>query len=186
MSLIDPLAVPNFPQDEPPWPTTPHSPNEPIPNLPRPSPNHHESRGPPAGLYGKEPQIYGQPEPGLISPRINTSANGVPFEKREPYLRVRITALDRNRRDVLIKFDAQVRVRCELTSLRLPLTFICVLFAFCVRLNMADEPLKLHGHDIPQRLALLPRVPAVLRVRHSEQPADYRTCAPTCAHLRAD
>ncbi|KAL1946505.1 hypothetical protein VTO73DRAFT_14609 [Trametes versicolor] len=110
MSLIDPLAVPNFPQDEPPWPTTPHSPNEPIPNLPRPSPNRPESRGPPAGLYGKEPQIYGQPEPGLISPRINTSANGVPFEKREPYLRVRITALDRNRRDVLIKFDAQTNL----------------------------------------------------------------------------
>ncbi|KAI0660799.1 Vps5 C terminal like-domain-containing protein [Cubamyces menziesii] len=113
MSLIDPLAVPNFPQDEPPWPTTPHSPNEPIPNLPRPSPSHHastESRGPPAGLYGKEPQIYGQPEPGLISPRINTSSNGVPFERREPYLRVRITSLDRNRRDVLIKFDAQTNL----------------------------------------------------------------------------
>ncbi|KAI0650545.1 Vps5 C terminal like-domain-containing protein [Trametes meyenii] len=110
MSLIDPLAVPNFPQDEPPWPTTPHSPNEPIPNLPRPSPNHHEPRGPPAGLYGKEPQIYGQPEPGLISPRINTSSNGVPFEKKEPYLRVRITSLDRNRRDVLIKLDAQTNL----------------------------------------------------------------------------
>ncbi|KAI0353032.1 hypothetical protein OH77DRAFT_1427802 [Trametes cingulata] len=110
MSLIDPLAVPNFPQDEPPWPTTPHSPNEPIPNLPRPSPNHQESRGPPAGLYGKEPQIYGQPEPGLISPRVNTSSNGVPFERREPYLRVRITSLDRNRRDVLIRFDAQTNL----------------------------------------------------------------------------
>ncbi|CDO73745.1 hypothetical protein BN946_scf185015.g73 [Trametes cinnabarina] len=110
MSTFDPLAVPNFPQDEPPWPTTPHSPNSPIPNLPRPSPNpnaNHHPGGPPAGLYGKEPQIYGQPEPGLISPRVNTSSNGVPFERREPYLRVRITSLDRNRRDVLIKFDAQ-------------------------------------------------------------------------------
>ncbi|OSD04644.1 hypothetical protein PYCCODRAFT_1363818 [Trametes coccinea BRFM310] len=113
MSTFDPLAVPNFPQDEPPWPTTPHSPNEPIPNLPRPSPNpnaNHHPAGPPAGLYGKEPQIYGQPEPGLISPRVNTSSNGVPFERREPYLRVRITSLDRNRRDVLIKFDAQTNL----------------------------------------------------------------------------
>ncbi|KAI0772117.1 Vps5 C terminal like-domain-containing protein [Trametes elegans] len=110
MSLVDPLAVPNFPQDDPPWPTTPHAPNESLPNLPRPSPNLNESRGPPAGLYGKEPQIYGQPEPGLISPRINTSSNGVPFERREPYLRVRITSLDRNRRDVLIKFDAQTNL----------------------------------------------------------------------------
>ncbi|KAI0774461.1 Vps5 C terminal like-domain-containing protein [Fomes fomentarius] len=110
MSMFDPLSVPNFPQDEPPWPTTPHSPNDPIPNLPRPSPHHQESRGPPVGLYGKEPQIYGQPEPGLISPRANASSNGTPFEKKEPYLRVRITSLDRNRRDVLIKFDAQTNL----------------------------------------------------------------------------
>ncbi|RPD66970.1 hypothetical protein L226DRAFT_608237 [Lentinus tigrinus ALCF2SS1-7] len=110
MSMFDPLSVPNFPQDEPPWPTTPHSPNDPIPNLPRPSPHHQESRGPPAGLYGKEPQIYGQPEPGLISPRANTASNGAQFERKEPYLRVRITSLDRNRRDVLIKFDAQTNL----------------------------------------------------------------------------
>ncbi len=63
-------------------------------------------------MYGKEPQIYGQPEPGLISPRANTASNGTQFEKKEPYLRVRITSLDRNRRDVLIKFDAQV---CRIT-----------------------------------------------------------------------
>ena len=107
MSMFDPLSVPNFPQDEPPWPTKPHSPSDPIPNLPRPSP-HHEPRGPPAGLYGKEPQIYGQVEPALISPRLNPGSNGTQFERKEPYLRVRITALDRNRRDVLIKFDAQV------------------------------------------------------------------------------
>ncbi|TFK88936.1 hypothetical protein K466DRAFT_546232 [Polyporus arcularius HHB13444] len=110
MSMFDPLSVPNYPQDEPPWPTTPHSPNDPIPNLPRPSPHHQESRGPPAGVYGKEPQIYGQPEPGLISPRANTASNGTQFEKKEPYLRVRITSLDRNRRDVLIKFDAQTNL----------------------------------------------------------------------------
>ena len=109
MSMFDPLSVPNFPQDEPPWPTKPHSPSDPIPNLPRPSP-HHEPRGPPAGLYGKEPQIYGQPEPALISPRLNPGSNGTQFERKEPYLRVRITTLDRNRRDVLIKFDAQVRL----------------------------------------------------------------------------
>ncbi|EJF62398.1 hypothetical protein DICSQDRAFT_180261 [Dichomitus squalens LYAD-421 SS1] len=108
--MFDPLSVPNFPQDEPPWPTTPHMPNEPIPNLPRPSPHHQDSRGPPTGLYGREPQIYGQPEPGLISPRATTSSTGQPLEKKEPYLRVRITSLDRNRRDVLIKFDAQTNL----------------------------------------------------------------------------
>ncbi|KAH9943262.1 Vps5 C terminal like-domain-containing protein [Epithele typhae] len=107
--MFDPLSVPNFPQEEPPWPTRPHDPSDVIPNLPRPSPNH-ESRGPPAGLYGKEPQIYGQPDSGLISPRINPASNGTNFERKEPYLRVRITTLDRNRRDVLIKFDAQTNL----------------------------------------------------------------------------
>ncbi|EIW82305.1 Phox-like protein, partial [Coniophora puteana RWD-64-598 SS2] len=36
--------------------------------------------------------------------------NGTKFEKREPYLRVRITGLDRNRRDILFKFDAQTNL----------------------------------------------------------------------------
>ena len=126
MSMFDPLSVPNFPQDEPPWPTTPHSPNDPIPNLPRPSPHHQESRGPPAGFDGREPQIYGQPEPGLISPRVNTSSNGQPFEKKEPYLRVRITSLDRNRRDVLIKFDAQVRIQALVSTKPSSSQVLCV------------------------------------------------------------
>ena len=95
----------------PPWPTTPHEPNSPIPNLRRATqstpvtPRPVESDGP----YGREPRIYGQPEPGLISPQTTTGSNGIKFEKKEPYLRVRITGMDRNRRDILVKFDAQVR-----------------------------------------------------------------------------
>ena len=99
------------PVKTPPWPTTPHSPNDPIPNLPRSSssrPITPTPGTPQAGLYGKEPQIYGQPEPGLVSPRVTTASNGTSYEKLEPYLRVRITGLDRNRRDILVKFDAQV------------------------------------------------------------------------------
>jgi hypothetical protein len=61
------------------------------------------------GLYGKEPQIYGQVEPGLVSPSVTTASNGARMDRTEPYLRVRITALDRNRRDILVRFDAQVR-----------------------------------------------------------------------------
>ena len=97
-------------QEPPPWPTTPHSPGSSIPNLRRavspvpPTPD----KGPSPGLYGKEPQIYGQPEAGLISPRETVGANGVKYEKTEPYLRVRINGLDRNRRDILVKLDAQV------------------------------------------------------------------------------
>ena len=106
-------------EDTPPWPTTPHLPNSPIPNLRRvptpvpPTPD----KGPAPGLYGKEPQIYGQPEAGLISPRDTVGSNGKKFEKPEPYLRVRITGLDRNRRDILVKFDAQVHssVFCRFT-----------------------------------------------------------------------
>ncbi|KAG7447449.1 uncharacterized protein BT62DRAFT_775120 [Guyanagaster necrorhizus] len=97
--------------EAPPWPTTPH-PNSPIPNLRRastpvpPTPD----KGPSPGLYGKEPQIYGQPEAGLISPRDTVGSNGTKYEKPEPYLRVRITGLDRNRRDILIRLDAQANL----------------------------------------------------------------------------
>lgn len=72
------------------------------------SPPQTPDKGPTPGLYGREPQIYGQPEAGLISPRETVGSNGTSFEKPDPYLRVRITGLDRNRRDILIKLDAQV------------------------------------------------------------------------------
>lgn len=65
-------------------------------------------KGPSEGIYGKEAQIYGQPEAGLISPRETVNSNGKSYEKPEPYLRVRITGMDRNRRDILIRLDAQV------------------------------------------------------------------------------
>ncbi|KAG6878584.1 hypothetical protein C0993_003039 [Termitomyces sp. T159_Od127] len=92
----------------PPWPTTPHPPNSPISNLRRASPlPQTPDKGPALGIYGREPQIYGQPEAGLISPRKTVGSNGMKYEKAEPYLKVRITGLDRNRRDILVKFDAQ-------------------------------------------------------------------------------
>ncbi|KAG5648863.1 hypothetical protein DXG03_000212 [Asterophora parasitica] len=98
--------------DTPPWPTTPHPPNSSIPTLRRastPVPQTPDN-GPTPGLYGKEPQIYGQPDAGLISPRDTVSSNGTKFEKPDPYLRVRITGLDRNRRDILVKLDAQTNL----------------------------------------------------------------------------
>ncbi|KAJ3833225.1 Vps5 C terminal like-domain-containing protein [Lentinula raphanica] len=98
---------------EPSWPTVPHPPNSPIPNLRRastPGPPSTPEKGPAPGLYGKEPQIYGQPESGLISPRDTVGSSGNTYEKPEPYLRVKITAIDRNRRDTLIKLDAQTNL----------------------------------------------------------------------------
>ncbi|KAF7301931.1 PX domain-containing protein [Mycena indigotica] len=111
----DPLNPANGFGDDirPPWPTTPHTPNSPLleglrrastPNPPTPD------KGPTLGPFGKEPQIYGQPESGLISPREAVSSNGDNYEKPEPYLRVRITGLDRNRRDILLKLDAQTNL----------------------------------------------------------------------------
>ncbi|KAF8897839.1 Vps5 C terminal like-domain-containing protein [Infundibulicybe gibba] len=99
-------------EEQPPWPTTPHPPHSPIPNLRRASPPNPPipDKGPAPGLYGKEPQIYGQPEAGLISPRVTVGSNGTQYEKPEPYLRVRITGLDRNRRDILVKLDAQTNL----------------------------------------------------------------------------
>ncbi|KAF9478180.1 hypothetical protein BDN70DRAFT_880353 [Pholiota conissans] len=95
----------------PPWPTTPHSAGSPVPNLRRASPAPPTpDKGPSPGLYGREPQIYGEPQAGLISPRETVGSNGTKYEKLEPYLRVRINGLDRNRRDILIKLDAQTNL----------------------------------------------------------------------------
>ncbi|KAG1892217.1 Vps5 C terminal like-domain-containing protein [Suillus subluteus] len=95
----------------PPWPTTPHEPNSPIPHLRRASPSLPSpvsvQKAETDGLYGREPKIYGQPEPGLVSPQTAVGSNGTKYEKMEPYLRVRITGMDRNRRDILFKLDAQ-------------------------------------------------------------------------------
>ncbi|KXN87976.1 Vacuolar protein sorting-associated protein 17 [Leucoagaricus sp. SymC.cos] len=98
--------------ETPPWPTTPRPPGSPIPNL-RPANTNGPStpdKGPTPGLYGREPQIYGQPEAGLISPRDTITSNGTRYERQDPYLKVRITGLDRNRRDILVKFDAQTNL----------------------------------------------------------------------------
>ncbi|KAF8580603.1 hypothetical protein K439DRAFT_1356546 [Ramaria rubella] len=107
--MYDPLnsGFGSEPTDTPPWPTTPHTHQSPHPNLVKPtSPSPSTS----TGQFGREPKIYGQPEPGLISPTTNKATNGAKFELNEPYLRIRITGLDRNRRDILVRFDAQTNL----------------------------------------------------------------------------
>lgn len=116
----DPHRHETDPEPAPAWPSVPYSAADPPPDLvtpvraPQPlSPaptSSLDGNGPSTGPWGREPQIYGQPDPGLISPRETTASNGTNLEKQEPYLRVRITALDRNRRDILIRFDAQTNL----------------------------------------------------------------------------
>src|SRR5258708_38500645 len=91
----------------PPWPTTPHTPNSPIPNIrPAPTPDRISDPNP----FEKQAQIYGQPEPGLISPPINPAPNGNSYEKTDPYLKVTITSLDSNRSDITVSFPALERM----------------------------------------------------------------------------
>lgn len=119
----DPLSPFSDPHRDAPWPTTPHTAADLPPTLIRAPSTQSQvagidrsiSNGTNGGLgtgpWGKEPQIYGQPEPGLISPQTTKPSNGQTLEKPEPYLRVRITSLDRNRRDILVRFDAQASLR---------------------------------------------------------------------------
>jgi hypothetical protein len=148
--MFDPLnstaSVFSEGDDTPPWPTTPHSAHSPIPNLRRasspsmsipPTPD----KGPTPGLYGKEPQIYGQPDAGLISPRDTVGFNGTKYEKPEPYLRVRITGLDRNRRDILVKLDAQVSYDLN--------PIFQAHFA-------TDQPFQFYWHYLSKRVPVIP------------------------------
>ncbi|KAL7413049.1 hypothetical protein BDY24DRAFT_415557 [Mrakia frigida] len=126
---FDPLS----PSAAPSWPSSPHQPSDLPPHLspssPAMSPSNSRSfsstmaqqqaQGPPppqmgalgsAGeQYAKERQVYGAPSPSMMSPTSLSSPNqqgGGPPPKLEPYLRVKISNMERNRKDLLIRFDA--------------------------------------------------------------------------------
>lgn len=174
--MYDPLGSASSPafgnfDSIPPWPTTPHTPNSPIPNLRRAATPDRISDPSP---FEKQPQIYGQPEPGLISPATNPASNGGHFEKPGPYLKVRITGLDRNRRDILVRFDAQV---CSLDLL---------LETYFRMLLNSDKPFELHWNGVPKRVEVICRVSATLRCPYTQQPADYCPRSPTCTNIRSN
>ena len=69
----------------------------------------------------RDPKIYGMPGLGLVSPpaesssqatdiTMNIGGDGTPTKREKPvsFLRVRIGGLERNRKDLLIRFDASV------------------------------------------------------------------------------
>ena len=69
--------------------------------------------GQPASSPFREPKVFGAPTPGLVSPPLDGQGGGrsqSPTRGRQEggYLRVRIGALERNRKDLLIRFDANV------------------------------------------------------------------------------
>lgn len=100
----------------------------------------HTSPGLGSGVVGagyREPVVFGAPGMGLVSPppesafqqsQQETAAGEVQQERKAPrvYLRVRIGALERNKKDLLIRFDASVRVIQSLFfTTRQPLTWNC-------------------------------------------------------------
>lgn len=70
------------------------------------------------GAGYREPVVFGAPGMGLVSPppesqsQQETAAGAAQQERNAPrvYLRVRIGTLERNKKDLLIRFDASVRV----------------------------------------------------------------------------
>lgn len=70
------------------------------------------------GAGYREPVVFGAPGMGLFSPppesqsQQETAAGAAQQERNAPrvYLRVRIGTLERNKKDLLIRFDASVRV----------------------------------------------------------------------------
>lgn len=51
----------------------------------------------------REPRIYGDPVPALPAPNEQQTK-----QSQAPFLRVRIAGVDRNRKDLLVRFDSSV------------------------------------------------------------------------------
>jgi hypothetical protein len=160
LSTSSPFAT-SVSNSTPAWSTAQHSPESPQSNAIRrpvtptsPLPPHAQSpHSPPAtGPFGKEPQIYGQPSPGLISPGVGS--NGTKYERNEPYLRVRITGLDRNRKDILLRLDAQVSLPLSFPEMRL--------YEYDGRfLSSSDQFTEFQWFHIPECDAVLCRLSAI-------------------------
>lgn len=123
----------------------------------------------------KTPQIYGAPDPGLIAPS-NSAVNGERLERSDQYLRVRITGLDRNRKDILIRLDAQVSPAAP---------FLLLLDQY---LCLVDKPPELQRPDVSEHFSVICGVPAIRRADHLQQSADYHSCTTPrpnlCAYRR--
>ncbi|ORX35138.1 hypothetical protein BD324DRAFT_634023 [Kockovaella imperatae] len=111
---MDPLS----PNRVPAMPTWPDSPDTPIRSS---SSNHITSPLPTSSSISsfREPKVFGAPPPSLVSPPIgqpesggsSTSQDGTSSRAQQgPFLRVRIGGLERNRKDMLVRFDASTNL----------------------------------------------------------------------------
>lgn len=60
------------------------------------------------GGYTRDPKIFGMPSASLTAPAAGAAHNG----SSTPFIKIRIGGLERNRKDLLVRFDASVRVAC--------------------------------------------------------------------------
>ncbi|KAL7421910.1 Vacuolar protein sorting-associated protein 17 [Cryptotrichosporon argae] len=64
----------------------------------------------------RDPQVYGSPGAALVSPPPAADKDGA-TERAGPFLRVRIGGVERNRKDLLVRYDASTNLRNFRTSL---------------------------------------------------------------------
>ncbi|WVQ82794.1 hypothetical protein IAT38_004926 [Cryptococcus sp. DSM 104549] len=127
---MDPLSPANInagwasPSASPPTPTTALSPPPPTHST-TPTPTSASFASQPnsaaSSSFVREPKVFGAPGFGLVSPppdgQGGQGQGGQAGKAREVYLRVRIGALERNRKDLLIRFDASANLPNFRTSL---------------------------------------------------------------------
>lgn len=72
-------------------------------------------------------------------------------QNQQPFLKVRITGLERNRKDLLIRFDANVSTRpCP-----------CRTTAILIQRNLSDQPPQFSNQHVSQHAAILCRVSVI-------------------------
>ncbi|KAK8844778.1 hypothetical protein IAR55_006628 [Kwoniella newhampshirensis] len=107
---MDPLASSNI---NPSWSNSPETPTNPLPppSIQQQPPSPPSSSSTLTSTFAREPKVFGAPGLGLVQPPEN-GASGSGNGRAGPalFLRVRIGALERNRKDLLIRFDASTNL----------------------------------------------------------------------------
>lgn len=73
---------------------------------PRANPTSPQAQQSPTSI--REPRVYGDPGTALTDPASSSAGGAASREPQAPFLRIRIAGLERNRKDLLVRFDANV------------------------------------------------------------------------------